>query len=113
MDDRRRIVIRDPRLRHFRNCLRMVIYKAAKELAREIDEKWNALCYDEHGHLISDLPDEIEQEIQNLNERHSEINLALEASIISCGSCNSLDQDMEYIEKFKSWFCVKCANDRI
>ena len=113
MDDRRRIVIRDPRLRHFRNCLRMVIYKAAKELAREIDERRRFLSYDEDGNMIYDHPDEIEQEIQDLIEKRSEINLALEASIISCGSCNSLDQDMEYIEKFKSWFCVKCANDRI
>ena len=109
MDDRRRIVIRDPRLRRFRNSLRTVIYKAADDLEDEIDEKWNALCYDELGNILSDLPDEIEQEVQNLNERREAINLALEESVVCCSLCHSLDQDVEYVQKFESWFCIKCA----
>ena len=77
MDDRRRIVIRDPRLRRFRNSLRAVIEEAAMKKLKNLIDRVKELSHDEHGNYIYNLPDNVRRQIRSLYREEEAINLSL------------------------------------
>ncbi|KKK42876.1 hypothetical protein LCGC14_1101390 [marine sediment metagenome] len=98
MKRKRVIRIKDPHLQKIRNNLRGLILDAASEKMsqlRELDTYYEHLGEKEKAH-------EVTKEVQ-------EILVALKKSICMCEVCGTTKEDMIYVPKYKSWFCIACA----
>jgi len=92
------IRIKSQYLKKVRNNLRMLIVEAASERKsrlRELDT-----YYERRGEKEKAF--EVNKEVQK-------ITVALKKSICMCEVCGTGKEDMVYIPKYKSWFCVACA----
>ncbi len=105
MKRKKTIVIKNPRLRKFRNNLRLVLLKAVSDKKGSISEELERL-----KHKLDGKPrDYIDmEEIQFLNEKRNELDRLKRDSICKCASCSVADKNMTFSPYFKAWYCVDC-----
>ena len=98
---KKRIIIRNERLRKIRNNLREILIKSVYdeiEILRNFDN-----LYD-----WSSLTPEEENESAILEGRITNLFSLLSKSICSCPLCTNDDRDMVYIPDHETWYCTEC-----
>jgi len=101
LKNKKRIIIRNERLKKIRNSLR---------------EFWIRLVYDEMDILQnfynlydwSDLSLEEKNESGILQGKITNLFGLISKSICSCPLCTNTDRDMVYIPDHETWYCIEC-----
>jgi len=97
------IRIKDPYLRKIRYNLRMLIIKAVEVKNSQLRKEFSRLYKMGNKEEAHKVNKEIQKNTSDLGR-----------SICVCEVCGTAKEDLLYIPKYKSWFCVACAKlDRI
>ncbi len=103
MRDKRRIIIKNPLLRNFRNNLRRLIIHAVYE-----EIHWLNRSLIEYDH---NYPNLIELEMRKRDLCHRKViqlERSLSRSICECSACTKSGGDRVYIAEEDMWFCTDC-----
>jgi len=84
MRNKRKIIIKDSKLRNLRNSLRKIIFLACQEKLRETEK----------------------------DRLNWPLRRALNKSICFCEICGQTNKDMIYISDLDEWFCIDCQSLR-
>ena len=105
----RKIIIRNPKLRNFRNNLRYIINKAYSDTVIEINK--------EQMEIVDNLTEKkiknskLEERMKYLETRRIELKVFYDRSICICNTCRKIDQDMVYVIHtmlLPAWYCIDC-----
>ncbi len=105
MKRKKTIKIKDPKLRRFRNNLRLVLLKAVSDKWYLIRKEIQELEYEEDG-TPRNLVDR--DEIHKLLEKRNKLERFRNDSICKCATCGVADKDMTFNPYIKAWYCVDC-----
>lgn len=97
----KKIVIKNPRLKFIRNCLRHSILRAVA-IEKSRLNKLKAFYRKESNDSM----------VNNISDQINELELSVENSICECKSCTAIERDMVYVPAiqlvFEGWYCVDC-----
>jgi hypothetical protein len=102
MKDKRRVIIRNERLKKIRNNLREIIIRSVYDEI-EILSTFSSLY-----EAVLDLSPEEQKEVFYLEGTKHELSRALSKSICVCPLCTQSDKDMVYISDHDTWYCIEC-----
>lgn len=110
MKNKRTVSIKDPRLRRFRDNLRLLIFKAVSvEWKRYFDER-RKLNTDLDGNYRN-LSGSKKSRVAELTVKMNQITNFREESIIQCPACRKINRDMTFNLRLKQWYCSQCYKE--
>ena len=109
MKQKRTISIKDPKLRRIRDQFRVLLLRIGEARIIEILNRMGELqesegFWDEKSSNYKRL----QKETQELSSQESDLNSAINSSIIYCPVCRTNDKDMTYNPISRRWYCVEC-----